>query len=128
MRAVADQLGLDWLSTLPAELRADDDATFAAEFRCFAIGHEVLTHSVYARDGELAGSDADGYPATQAEMTAAFEFATDVLVAHPPAHACVLDVGLLDDGRWAVVEANPCWSSALHGCHPEAALEVIRSA
>ena len=107
---------------------ASDPVHFSAEYRCFVIGHEVLTLSVYSRDGELAGSDESGYPSTEEELDAAREFATTVLVDNSPCWAAVVDVGVLDDGRWAVVEANPCWGSGLYGCDSHAALDVIAAA
>ncbi|BFV60360.1 hypothetical protein KCMC57_up54640 [Kitasatospora sp. CMC57] len=39
--------------------------------------------------------------------------------------AVVVDVGLLADGGWAVVEANPAWASGGYACDPDAVLDVV---
>ena len=65
--------------------------------------------------------------ATTADAAAfADRFLADPSVPLPP--AVVVDVGLLADGGWAVVEANPAWGSGLYGCDADAVLPVVRRA
>jgi hypothetical protein len=46
--------------------------------------------------------------------------------ALPPAF--VVDVGLVEDRGWAVVEFNPVWCSGLLGADPSAVLGVLERA
>jgi len=46
--------------------------------------------------------------------------------ALPPAF--VVDVGVLADGRWAVVEFNPAWCSGILGADVERVLRVVERA
>ncbi|MCA9257537.1 MAG: ATP-grasp domain-containing protein [Phycisphaerales bacterium] len=99
-----------------------------AEFRCFALDGRVRTLSPYLRRGAL--SRADGFSASDEELTAAQSLADEVLAIHAEKtpNAVVIDVGRLDDGNWAVVEANAAWGSGIYGCDPDVVLEVIRRA
>ncbi len=40
----------------------------------------------------------------------------------------VLDIGVIADRGWAVVEQNAAWGSGIYGCDPEQVLEVLRFA
>jgi hypothetical protein len=97
------------------------------EFRCFVVEGQVTTHSVYSRRGELADGDDGNWPASQAELDAALDFTRTVLqdsrVSFPPAG--VLDVGIIEDRGWAVVEANACWGSGIYGCDPRGVLKTL---
>ena len=99
-----------------------------SEYRCFCLDGEVATASPYLRDGALA-RDVD-YAAPADELAAAIAFATQALAQAPATtpRALALDVGLLADGRWAVVEANGAWGAGIYGCDPDRALDVIRAA
>ena len=99
-----------------------------SEYRCFCLDGEVATASPYLRDGALA-RDVD-YAAPADELAAAIAFATRALAQAPATtpRALALDVGLLADGRWAVVEANGAWGAGIYGCDPDRALDVIRAA
>ncbi|MFB7264339.1 ATP-grasp domain-containing protein, partial [Streptomyces nojiriensis] len=45
--------------------------------------------------------------------------------AVPRPSTAVVDVGLPDGGGWAVIEANPAWSSGGYACDPERVLDVV---
>jgi hypothetical protein len=40
----------------------------------------------------------------------------------------VLDVGVIGERGWAVIETNAAWGSGIYGCDPKAVLQVIRRA
>jgi hypothetical protein len=40
----------------------------------------------------------------------------------------VLDVGIIADRGWAVVEQNAAWGSGIYGCDPVRVLEVLQYA
>jgi hypothetical protein len=103
---------------------------FTVEYRCFLLEGAVETASIYLREGEVAeGVDGD-WPCDPTELEAATAFASDAARAMsggiPP--AVVLDVGKIDGGAFAVVEANPCWGSGLCACDASAILRVLRRA
>lgn len=42
--------------------------------------------------------------------------------------AAVVDVGVICDLSWAVVEQNAAWGAGIYGCEPTQVLEVLRYA
>jgi hypothetical protein len=116
---------------LPAEF-ADDSPVLVqeivrwrSEFRCFVLDRQVWTWSVYDRDD--GSPREDGYAHTPGEADAVEAFMRSLL-ADPGVtlpRACVVDVGQLLTGEWAVVELNAAWGAGLYGCDPDAALDVL---
>ncbi len=100
------------------------------EFRCFVLEHHVVASSPYLRVGELVEDENGTWVASEAECAAAVDYAQTVLstpeISVPAAF--VLDVGLLRDRGWAVIESNAAWGAGLYGCPPTAALDVLRRA
>jgi hypothetical protein len=98
------------------------------EFRCFVLDGNVQTLSPYWRNGHSAQTDEEQWPANDEETEAALAFAGSVLTSHrdtlPP--AVVLDVGVIRDRGWSVVEANPAWASGFYGCEAEQILPVLK--
>jgi hypothetical protein len=114
--------------TTPVLVAAPVD--WRVEVRCFALDGDVVTLSPYWRDGRLAQAEDSAWPATEEERREARDFATAVLrgprASLPP--AVVLDVGVIRDEGWAVVEANAAWGSGIYGCDPDQVLRVVRRA
>ncbi|MEM9942490.1 MAG: ATP-grasp domain-containing protein [Planctomycetota bacterium] len=98
------------------------------EFRCFCLDGKVRTHSPYVRNGELA--KLSDFEMTKDESVNAIDFAESVLVNHNLGlpRAIVIDVGIIRDKGWSVVEANGAWGAGIYGCDPDSVLEVIRHA
>jgi hypothetical protein len=98
------------------------------EYRCFVLDRRVRTSSVYLRQGQLQREH--DFAATAEELGDLKRFADSVLsdrrVDLP--YACVLDVGVIADRGWAVVELNAAWGSGIYGCDPAEVLEVLRHA
>jgi hypothetical protein len=119
---------------LPAEYPDDmpvlvsEVVTWGIEFRCFVLDRNVRTFSVYLRGGELQ-RDA-GFPHSDQEEAELLGYTSRLLsdsrVDLP--RACVIDVGIIRDQGWAVVEQNAAWGSGIYGCDPEQVLEVVRHA
>ena len=103
---------------------------FRLEVRCFVRERKIVSLSPYWRDGELARDQEGQWSFQVGEEAAARAFAemalADDRIALPP--ACTLDVGRLDDGVWAIIEANPCWGAGLYGCDPKEVLLSIQDA
>ncbi len=86
---------------------------WSVEFRCFVMERRLRTHSIYARDEELAQLTDGTWDGTTDEYEQAENFIQELLadrsVAIPP--ATVIDIGRIAERGWAVVEANACWGS-----------------
>lgn len=106
------------------EVLASEPVRFADEFRVHLLHHRAVRCSRYAVWGELSPSDADPACAQAAEIA---QRAARAIAEHTPP-TVVIDVGRLDDGRWAVVEANPCFGAGLYAGDPTPVLKVLRAA
>jgi protein-tyrosine phosphatase len=101
-----------------------------AEYRCFVREGRVVASSPYlsfgrpvwrpwGQGGEQAVPSADA-------LAVCGRLLEMRLPALPPAF--VVDVGLVEGRRWAVVEFNPAWCSGLLGADPAAVLGVLERA
>jgi hypothetical protein len=113
-----------------AAVLISDPVVFRAEFRAFIVERRVAAFSPYVRDGEVARDDDGEWSASPEELAGCRAFLEtlvgDSSVALPA--AVVVDAGLLEDGAWAVVEANAGWASGICGCDPSSVLDVLRRA
>ena len=100
------------------------------EYRVFVLERRIVTFSPYIRGGWLARDENDRwpYPATEAREMSAFceRLLADDSIALPPVFT--LDVGIIEDRGWAVVEFNPVWCAGLLGCDLSAMLPVFHRA
>lgn len=107
-----------------------EPVNFEIEFRCFVLNRQVMALSPYMRNGYRARSASGEWTATSAEVEAALTSIhatlSDPEVQLPP--AVVIDVGLMTDRGWGVIEANPAWASGLYGCDPTEVLAVLQRA
>lgn len=120
-------------SELPNESEADGSTQvlisevvhWESEFRFFILDGEVLTGSVYFRDGESAQVDGQ-WPSSCEEMDAARDTAVKAYnTGGELPRSVVIDTGHIRGAGWAVIEANPSWGSGLYGSDPDLALDVI---
>ena len=81
-----------------------------AEARTFVLEGRVVTSAVYE------GKADDAEPREMAAQVAAE-------VALPS--TCVVDLALVQDRGWALLEFNPTWGAGLNGCAPEAVAECL---
>ncbi len=51
------------------------------------------------------------------------KFLSDSRVNLP--HAACLDVGIISDRGWAIIEQNAVWGSGIYGCDPVEVLRVL---
>ena len=92
------------------------------EYRFFVLDRKVMTGSLYSEYGELAQT------AGSAEIyNEAREFVESLLsdetLQIPPAAA--IDVGLIKDRGWSIVESNPAFGSGIYSCDPKQVLPVL---
>jgi hypothetical protein len=98
------------------------------EYRCFVRDRQILTCSLYKRNGQAL--DEGQYQSSPADPDGVLAFSElllgDTAVELPP--AVVIDVGYIRGRGWAVIEANPAWASGIYGCSSAAVLNVIAGA
>jgi len=101
---------------------------WTSEFRCFVREGRVEAWSPYLSFGRPVwkpGSAAAAGP--PGSLTGFCDRLVGRMGAALPS-AFVVDVGVLDDGRWVVVEFNPAWCSSILGANVEGVLRVIERA
>lgn len=102
---------------------------WALEYRCFVRARRVETLALYEEDGRLtkqAGRWPRSAPSDGDALAFAQRVVDDPAIDAPPAF--VMDVGLIADRGWAVLEANPAWGSGIYGCDPARVLGVVARA
>ncbi|CAM2788772.1 ATP-grasp domain-containing protein [Rariglobus hedericola] len=99
--------------TMETPVLVAEPVTITAEVRCFALDGSVLAAAVY--EGK-------------AEVAEAVQFTRSVIKSLPLPRAVVIDVGLVAERGWAVIEFNAAWGAGLNGCDPESALSSIVTA
>lgn len=107
-------------------LQISKPVTFVRECRFWIAKGEIMTYSWYLVDDVLWDHE-DFQDGTAAELGRMYNFVERLLddsqVSYP--NGFVLDVGLTDDNRVLVVEANAAWSSSPYNGWPEGIVESI---
>ncbi|GMU80774.1 MAG: hypothetical protein AMXMBFR47_06450 [Planctomycetota bacterium] len=119
-----DELPAEFDSAMP--VLVSEIVEWEAEFRFFVLDREILTFSLYARDG-VPQRDND-FALSDAEGRSAAEFANRVIADRRVElrRAAVLDIGTIKGRGWAVVEQNAVWGAGIYGCDPARVLEALR--
>lgn len=114
-------------TNLAIPVLVSDPVRFVVEYRVVVCRGRVVTFSPYIRDGWLARDENGNWPFPEKEAGTMLRFCDAFLAEDridlPPAF--VLDVGMTDDGAWAIVEFNPVWCSGLLGCDLESVFPVL---
>jgi hypothetical protein len=101
---------------------------WTSEFRCFVLDRKVVTSSAYWRDCKPAKLEDGSWSSNDAELAEANRFCETVLgdqtVSLPD--VATVDVGIIRDRGWAVIECNAAFASGIYGCDPVAVLGVLR--
>jgi hypothetical protein len=95
------------------EVIISEIVSFVAEARAFVLDGHAKTCAIYEGAGDV-------------KQAAAFAGAVAHSLELPK--TCVVDVGLLPDGRWALVECNATWGAGLNGCDASAVVECTAAA
>jgi hypothetical protein len=103
---------------------------WTVEFRSFVLDRKVAAISAYWRDDKLAKSDDGLWTSNESELKEATSFCEDVLADQsvPLPEAVALDVGIIRNRGWAVIECNAAYAAGIYGCDPVAVLPVLRNA
>jgi hypothetical protein len=98
-----------------------DIVEFVVEYRCFVRERQMVTGSCYIYEDQIANPKYfDKY-----EMEAQL-FMKDML-PNIQTEDAVIDIGLIKNSTWSVIETNPAWASGLYGCDPMEALLTIQN-
>jgi len=123
---------LDEPELSPTLVLVSEPVAFEIEFRCFVDNGRLVVSSAYAKNGILnvqeQGADED-WGATEEQISNAHAVVDQVLgmdLGLP--RTVALDVGLIKDRGWAVVEANAAWGSGIYGCDPDVILPILLNA
>lgn len=99
-----------------------------AEYRCFIVERKVAATSPYLSFGRPVWRPYGQGGKEARPSTSVLSFCERLLSQSkrilPPAF--VLDVGLIEERGWAVVEFNPAWCSGVLGADPKQVLAVLR--
>ncbi|WP_146648279.1 ATP-grasp domain-containing protein [Labilithrix luteola] len=98
------------------EVLVSSVVTFVAEARAFVLDGSVRACAIY--EGEASAADAARFA----------ERIVSTMGAPTFPRTCVVDVGLMEDGQWALVECNAPWGAGLNGCDPAPVLACIAAA
>jgi hypothetical protein len=103
---------------------------WSIEFRCFVLERKVVAASAYWRNGQLSQSEDGLWAASDTELKEASNFCEEVLQDQsiPLPVAVAMDVGMIRDRGWAVIECNAAFGAGIYGCDPVEVLRVLRSA
>lgn len=116
------------IGNVHAPILVSEPVKFTREFRAFVLDHEIAAFSPYAR-GPEGTLDVDLSRADVSVAETCHAWLSDALMEMPQLpRAVVVDVGMLESGEVAVVEANPAWCSGLYRCDPSRVLDVIEAA
>ena len=101
---------------------------WTVEFRSFVLDRKLAAISAYWRDNKPAKSDDGLWTSNQSELKEATSFCEGVLADQSVSlpEVVALDVGIVRNRGWAVIECNAAFSSGIYGCDPLAVLPVLR--
>jgi hypothetical protein len=120
------------VGALPEDLPVlvQDVVEWTIEFRCFVLDRKVVAVSPYWRAGKLAKDSNGFWPATANELVEARSFCEAVLADESVTipEAIVIDVGMIANRVWAVIESNAAFASGLYGCDAEKVLPLLLKA
>ena len=92
------------------------------EVRTFIEDRTIKTHSTYIKNGHYF-VDPNIPKDTAGFIQFTQSFLNDAAIRLPK--AIVIDFGFIKGSGWAVIEANPVYSSGIYACDPESVLDLI---
>jgi hypothetical protein len=104
-----------------------EPVSWATEYRYFVMDGRVATWSPYLAFGRPSWKAFDpkrSAAAPSAGLSLVEALCVSLKGGLPPAF--VVDVGLIEEVGWAVVEFNPVWSAGLLGADPRSILPLLR--
>lgn len=105
------------------EVFISDVVDWSIEVRCFVIDRKVQTWSTYIYNGEIKLKDTMLKHEETEMLNFLNDFLADATIDLP--EAVVIDVGYIPKKGWALIEANPVWSSGVYACNPKKVIQTI---
>ena len=105
------------------EVFVSDIVHFTIEVRCFVIDRKVQTWSTYVYNDQIQLKDQMLPKEEKSMLKFTNDFLSDASIKIPD--AVVIDVGFIPEKGWALIEANPVWSSGVYACNPKKVIETI---
>ncbi len=105
------------------EVFVSDVVNWAIEVRCFMIDRQLQTWSTYIYNGKIELKDTMLQNEESEMLNFLNEFLADTTIDLPK--AVVIDVGYIPKNGWALIEANPVWSSGVYACDPKKVIQTI---
>jgi len=93
------------------------------EYRCFVKDNRVQTWSNYLFFGEV--NDPKYQYMIPGDHIRPDHFLNNLLKEIDPVPGCVIDIGVIHDKGWAVIETNPIWASGIYHCDPSSVLDCM---
>lgn len=118
------------LKNYPSDLKIiiSTPVVFTSEYRCFISKTKVKTVSPYKVGNDIFNSYEKPLKSRPEDINDAIKFVDSVVKKVPCPQSFVLDVGQLNNGDWAVIEANESWAAAPYGCNLNDVLDTISQA
>lgn len=105
------------------EVFVSDVVNWAIEVRSFVIDRKIQTWSTYIYNEEIELKDSMLQNEETYMLNFLNEFLADQTIDLP--EAVVIDVGYISNKGWALIEANPVWSSGVYACDPKKVIDTI---
>ena len=102
---------------------------FVNEVRCFVLGTEILTASLYRINGQVW--DSTDLPPDKINFddrindTPIPQYVKEICTKCRLPKGVVIDFGQLENGEWGLIEFNEAYGSGLYYCDPRPAFDVI---
>lgn len=115
---------------LPNELIPSDSPVLVSdivewdlEYRFFVNNGEIYTWSNYLFFGEV--NDPKYAYMIPGDHIRPELFVKNLLSEIDPVPGCVIDIGIIHNKGWAVIESNPIWASGIYNCDPTACINAM---
>jgi|SRR6185436_5320191 len=93
------------------------------EYRCFVKNGIVYTWSNYLFFGEV--NERKYKYMIPGDDIRPDQFVLNLLNEIGETPNCVIDIGIIHNKGWAVIETNPIWASGIYGCDPYKIIEAM---
>ncbi|WP_353777026.1 ATP-grasp domain-containing protein [Winogradskyella sp. 3972H.M.0a.05] len=105
------------------EVFVSDVVDWSIEIRCFIVNRTMVTWSTYIYDGKIHLTNQIKDSEEKGMMDFLSTFLSDSNIKLPK--SVVIDIGFIPNKGWALIEANPVWSSGVYACDPIKVIDAI---
>jgi len=105
------------------EVFVSDVVDWTIEVRCFVKKRNLQTWSTYMYNRKINIGAQLSQEEEKAMYSFIHHFLEDTEISIP--EAIVIDIGYIHNKGWAIIEANPVWSSGVYTCDPIQVIDTI---